>query len=924
VPTSALRESQARLELATEAAGIGVWDWEIASGKMSYSPRAKAICGFGIDQQITFDDARGVTHPEDYPRTSAMAQRALDPQVRERAPYQYRVVRPDGDVRWVLAQGEAIFAETDGVERAVRYVGTLQDVTERVRLEQAEQMAKARLSLALSAAQMAVWELDVASGDLSRSIELNRLFGFPDEAHPTAEEIRARNYPGETERIGELWRQAAARGDRHFEAEYRYCWTDGSVRWHWLRVEALPDEAGQPVRAVGVIMDVTDRKAADSTLLLSEQSLRLATEAAEVGTWDLDLTTDTLTWSDRTKAAFGISPGVPCSMADFYGGLHPDDLAVTTEAFLSATDPDRRADYEVEYRTIGKEDRVVRWVAAKGRGIFDSDGRCVRAIGTAIDITRRREIDDRLRRSEAELSELNKSLERQVAERTGERNLLATIVETTDAFIQVADLDYRFLAINRASADEFERVFGVRPAVGDSMLDLLADRTDDQTAVKALWSRALAGEEFTVVEEFGDPARARPCYEINFNTLRGSDGKRIGAFQIVYDVTERLRDQAKLAEAQDALRQSQKLEAIGQLTGGVAHDFNNLLTPIIGGLDILQRRATLDERTGRILSGALLAAERAKTLVQRLLAFSRRQPLQATSVDVAGLINSMAELVASTTGPQIKVTTAAAAGLPAAHADHNQLEMAILNLAVNARDAMPDGGTLRISAQHEKVGRGHRSALAPGGYVRLSVADTGVGMDEETRRRAAEPFFSTKGIGKGTGLGLSMVHGLASQLGGALYIHSRPGLGTNIDLWLPISHGAASPAYSAAGQSANATPPKRKGAALLVDDEDVVREATARMLEELGYEVVEASSGEAALKAMNDGVKFDILVTDHLMPGLSGVDLARTVRSRRQVPVLIVSGYAEAEGIAPDLPRLTKPFRQADLAAALLAADGRS
>ncbi len=535
-----------------------------------------------------------------------------------------------------------------------------------------------------------------------------------------------------------------------------------------------------------------------------------------------------------------------------------------------------------------------------------------------IDITTRREIDDRLKRSEAELSELNKSLERQVAERTGERNLLATIVETTDAFIQVADLDYRFLAINKASADEFERIFGVRPSVGDSMLNLLADRPEDQAAVKALWSRALAGEEFTVVEEFGDSARARPSYEINFNTLRGNDGKRIGAFQIVYDVTERLRDQAQLAEAQDALRQSQKLEAIGQLTGGVAHDFNNLLTPIIGGLDILQRRAGLDERTGRILSGAILAAERAKTLVQRLLAFSRRQPLQPAAVDVAGLINSMADLVASTTGPQIRVTASAPADLPAAHADHNQLEMAILNLAVNARDAMPEGGALRISAQSEKVGRRHPSALTPGTYVRVSVADTGIGMDEETQRRATEPFFSTKGIGKGTGLGLSMVHGLANQLGGALYIHSRPGLGSNIDLWLPISHETAAPANSGAQLSSDPAQPTPMGAALLVDDEDVVREATARMLEELGYEVIEASSGEAALKLVDDGVHFDILVTDHLMPGLSGVDLARAVRSKLRIPVLIVSGFAEAEGIAPDLPRLTKPFRQADLSVAIL------
>jgi CheY-like chemotaxis protein len=253
--------------------------------------------------------------------------------------------------------------------------------------------------------------------------------------------------------------------------------------------------------------------------------------------------------------------------------------------------------------------------------------------------------------------------------------------------------------------------------------------------------------------------------------------------------------------------------------------------------------------------------------------------------------------------------------MPPAVADANQLEMALLNLCVNARDAMPDGGTLRVSASEIAIGADHRSRLCPGTYICLSVADSGTGMDEATIARAVEPFFSTKGIGKGTGLGLSMVHGLASQLGGALTIQSRLQVGTNVELWLPVSEAAP-----AAPDTDHAAPPEipSAGTVLLVDDEDLVRPSTADMLENLGYEVTEAATAEEAMRLVRGGMRPDLLVTDHLMPGLSGAELARTVRAEYPgTQVLIVSGYAEADGVAPDLPRLTKPFRRDELEACL-------
>ncbi|WP_230483152.1 ATP-binding protein [Sphingomonas sp. Leaf21] len=372
--------------------------------------------------------------------------------------------------------------------------------------------------------------------------------------------------------------------------------------------------------------------------------------------------------------------------------------------------------------------------------------------------------------------------------------------------------------------------------------------------------------------------------------------------------------EAELQAAQEALRQSQKMEAMGSLTGGVAHDFNNLLTPIVGSLDLLNRKGLGSEREQRLIDGALQSAERARTLVQRLLAFARRQPLQAMAVDVPQLVRGMVELIGSTLGPTITLALEVEADLPPAKADANQLEMALLNLAVNARDAMPDGGTLTIAVTRASV-QDARPGLSRGHYVRVSVGDTGIGMDEQTRARAIEPFFSTKGIGKGTGLGLSMVHGLAAQLGGALTIDSVVGQGTTIALWLRIGDDLPEVEQRSAQPVGQ---PNILGTALLVDDEDLVRMSTAHMLSEFGYDVVEAASGEAALQMIRDGLAPNLLVTDHLMPGMTGAQLVDAVKAiQPSLPALIVSGYAEAEGIDPTVPRMTKPFRSSELAETL-------
>ena len=356
------------------------------------------------------------------------------------------------------------------------------------------------------------------------------------------------------------------------------------------------------------------------------------------------------------------------------------------------------------------------------------------------------------------------------------------------------------------------------------------------------------------------------------------------------------------------------MDAIGQLTGGVAHDFNNLLTPIVGSLDLMRRRHKDDERSQRMIGGALQAAERAATLTQRLLAFARRQALQPRAVDIGALIDGLVDLIRRSLGPSITVVLEVPRHMSPARVDPNQLELALLNLAINARDAMPAGGRLTLSVSEIVVDDRNTVGLAAGSYVRLTSADTGIGMDRATLARATEPFFSTKGVGKGTGLGLSMVHGLAAQSGGTLRLTSEPGKGTAVELWLPATAEAPADTIETASEPVQA----RRGAkVLLVDDEDLVRAATADMLRDIGYVVVEMASASQALSAIRSGVDADILVSDYLMPGMTGGQLISELRSSgNRMPALLVTGYAAAgEDVPDDIIRLAKPFRQVDLAA---------
>ncbi|HEY0147590.1 MAG TPA: PAS domain-containing protein [Allosphingosinicella sp.] len=743
------------------------------------------------------------------------------------------------------------------------------------------------------------------------------------------EEIIGRSHwevwPGtEESELGALYKKAMA-DRRPATLEHSYIWPDGHETW--LDMRAYPASDGLAI----FYRDITARKASEArnafmlelTDCLRSGSTEEALDAASalmgryfgctrVGYATLNAALDFFDF--RTCWAEGVPPLLGQHPAHAFGrkivaklelgetvvvqDLFDDPLSDESVALQTANEVDTRSILVVPFVRGGRLKTIVYLNDQKPRRWSKSDVALVEEVAE-----RTRQIIDR-QDAEQALHNLNATLEAQVAERTADRDRMWRL--TTDLML-VARFDSVITAINPA----WTALLGWSEAelIGSRFLDYV--HPDDLEATIAEAS-CLADGLTTLRFENRYRKRDGTYSWLSWTAVPG-DGL---IHAVARDMSAEKAAADELAQVQEALRQSQKLEAMGQLTGGVAHDFNNLLTPIIGTLDMLQRRGIGDERAQRLIGGGLQSAERAKTLVQRLLAFARRQPLQPVPIDLSQLVEGMAELVDSTSGPRVRVEVDVAPDLPPALADRNQLEMAILNLSVNSRDAMPDGGRLTIGAIGERVRAKHRTGLAPGHYLRLSVSDTGTGMDELTLARAVEPFFSTKGVGKGTGLGLSMAHGLAAQLGGALTIDSKLGVGTRVELWLPAAETSAEPAEPLSGLPLR----RASGTALLIDDEDLVRASTADMLAELGYRVAEASSAEEALKLIDGGLSPDIVVTDHLMPGMTGTELAQILFGRNSgIPVLIVSGYAEDEGIAPDLPRLTKPFRQAELAVAVAA-----
>lgn len=623
-----------------------------------------------------------------------------------------------------------------------------------------------------------------------------------------------------------------------------------------------------------------------------EQRLQTALLAGRMGSWELDVVEMTLTGSDQFRICFGRAADATFLFADLIEAVALTDQQRVQRAFDDAM---AGADLVLEFRTVWPDGRE-HWVDVRARVLNDRQGRPQTLVGVVSDITARKHAEAERERL---LAEVAAERERTQQALRGERALSGLLLTSVPAGIVAYDTELRVTIWNPV----MERIFGLpapavlgRPlarVIGDGQADTIEHRLRD----------ALAGISGPMEEiELPTLTSGNVVLESQHAPLRGGDGQVVGGAAFFREITDRRR-------AEEQLRQAQKMETIGQLTGGVAHDFNNLLAAIQGNLELLRKRLPDDPQIQRFIDGALKGAHRGASLTARLLAFARRQDLKPEPTDLSALLEGMRGLMERSIGPLITVDFAITPDLPPAKVDANQLELAILNLAVNARDAMPDGGQLSFALE-----RRDGDAELSGAYLCLSVTDTGTGMDAETLQSAIEPFFSTKELGKGTGLGLSMVHGLAVQLGGALRLRSQLGEGTTAELWLPVS---SAPVMEVVEMPAETIAAPLASTILVVDDDALINMNTVDMVEDLGHTALEAYSGKQALEILASNPGIDALITDYAMPGMTGVELAQKARELRpDLPVLLATGYADLpSGTTTDLPRLAKPYQQSDLAA---------
>ncbi|WP_341209029.1 PAS domain-containing protein [uncultured Sphingomonas sp.] len=670
----------------------------------------------------------------------------------------------------------------------------------------------------------------------------------------------------------------------------------GVLRDYWIDFICQPitDEQGEVTAIFIEGVDRTDRHRAREALARGRASLEQATEAGEIATWDYHIAHDRFSCSPLGMSLYGLPlDSQPMSRAAFESLVEPDDLPILQDAFPPVVDPTMRAAFDVEYRVAHERIGGVRWLSVRGRGIFDGD-LCVRVVGTIIDITARKLQTEAWRESEARFR---------------------TLADSLPALVWMTDPHGHVSFANRG----FETILGVSPElVGErGWASLLRpDRREAALSARDGWfaaPRSLSGEHPLLTRTgatrwmhiearprfLGDAFQGYTACAIDVTDAHLA-GERLEAR--VADRTAELTEQiAERERVEEALHQMQRLEAIGQLTSGVAHDFNNLLTVILGNIDALVaagKRGLIDARLEPRLEHVRIAAERGAALIAQLLAFSRRQRLEAKVVDLNRTVTGLLELLGGTLGRDIAIETRTPSGVWPAFVDPTQMELIILNLAINARDAMPDGGTLVLSVENATLGRPERAEEPPpGDYVRVAVSDTGIGMSEAVLARAFEPFFTTKEVGKGSGLGLAQVFGFAKQSGGGVRIDSAPGRGTTVSVFVPR---AAAPAETAPDAPTAGPAALIDGATVMVlDDDDRVRQVAVEALREAGCRVIEAADGEAALEALIHEPGVRLVVTDIAMPGMTGVQFARRVQElHHHIAVLFVTGHADPSDLA--------------------------
>lgn len=756
--------------------------------------------------------------------------------------------------------------------------------------------AQRRLQLMLDAAGAACgWEWDIAQNSLVADARFATITNQdPVELADGAPTDRffAAIHPDDLKRV-KIAVAGILAGSEVFSKEYRLRRNDGGYRWVHASGRAILDAEDEPVRFIGTLVDITEQKRVD-------EQLRIAQSAGGIGTFEYIVGYGTISVSNQFCRLFGLHPTKLLPVRTLNDLIHPED-----EPVIDLSDPnDLQSEKNIEFRVTRADDGQERWLARRGEYVDDIQTNGRRYVGVIFDITDAKHTQESLRQANEELAAMaRESLRERDRVWKNSRDLLV-VIDTDGVFRDVSP--------------SWQEILGHAPdqVVGRKVLDFVWPEDRDQTRpyLKRAAENTHTALDVRLTHRDGSPRI------ISWMTSREDD--RVYAYG--RDMTIEKEQKAVLEDTEAQLRQAQKMEAVGQLTGGIAHDFNNMLTGVISALSIIKRRIAANrlDDLDKFIDAATSSAHRAAALTHRLLAFSRRQSLDRQPVDVNRLVVSMEDLFRRTLGEQVELLTNLAPETWTAVTDANQLESAILNLVINARDAMPDGGKLTIETTNvvfTDADLAHGETLKPGSYVVLAVSDTGTGMSQATIDKAFDPFFTTKPIGQGTGLGLSMIYGFAQQSGGHARIYSDFGIGTTVKLYLP---GGVENERSAEFQKVAApTLPRGEGeTVLVVEDDESVRMLVVDVLKELGYRVAEAVDGSQALPIIEGSGRIDLLVSDVGLPGLNGRQLAEiAIAARPSLKVLFITGYAaaaaaRADFLAPGMEMITKPFAIDDLA----------
>ena len=893
----ALRVGEERWKLAVEGSRDGIWDNHLEAGECFYSRRWKEILGFQEDEVANvFAEWQNRVHPDD--RDSVLA--AIHKHWDGNSPFyqaEYRIRCKDGSWKWVLARGTVVSRAADG--KVLRFVGALTDISERKLSEERLRDSEERLAKVFQCSPAAIVLADREGG---RILEVNdaceRITGYRRDEAVGQPDMESRLFadPLELEQAGNLLTQFG----RFSNLEFRLRRKDGEIRNCVISAELI--HVHGRVCSISATIDITGRRRAEEALRRSEAKYRATVENSLDGILFVDANGVILERSPSYLIINGYTEEERVGRIAFET-IHPDDLPLVRKVWTEVLNhPEKlhRLDYRIQHK-----DGSWRWVETSIQNLLSNPS--VQAlVATSRDITERVQAEQALEQA---------------------RSNLTALVESADELIWSVDTGHRILTFNRAFAELIRNSYAIDVRPGETLYERLPSHPAQTWP--GLYRRALEEGAYRVEYE----TAAGRMLEFSLNPIL-SGGERVGVSVFGKDITERKQAETQRQKLWEHLAQAQKMESIGRLAGGVAHDFNNLLTVINGYSQLALSRLQAGDPLCHQLAEIRKAGERAAALTRQLLAFSRKQVMQPRALNLNRVVGEMQSMLRRLVGEDVEVGIALSPESPVVHADPHQLEQVIMNLAVNARDAMPAGGRLQIATalvgsgsvmERSDVDAVVNSEIRPGRYAVLSVSDTGVGMDPATLQRIYEPFFTTKEAGRGTGLGLSMVQGIVVQSGGYIHVASEPGCGSTFRIHLPALADIAIAEDTPAGIS------ELQGTEtiLVVEDQAEVCDYATAVLQEYGYRIIQAANaGEALRVCEREPEPIHLLLTDVVMPNTSGRELvAQLAATRPKMKTLFMSGYtddviAQHGVLDEDTHFLQKPFTPEELAGKIRAVLG--